>query len=354
MKKPARLKDIAASCGVSCATVSDVLNGKSLQKGIKAETQEKILKTAKLLRYQANSNARSIVTGKSNLIAALLPSVSNSFYGPIYDSFQSFLNDQGYSVMLFLSGLNQTLENKFIDKILALQAEGCLAVPCSSQKGKSSVGELKAYGVPTIFFDVVPPVQGADFFCFDNYQGAYAATKYLLELGRRNIVLFIRELEVKPYNKLDVDRMNGFSDACKNFDVLCGPDNFYMVGRKSCDTNDYFSLGYHCTAELLETKPETNAIICTNDEFALGAYKAAEKRNLKIPRDISIIGYGNRRFAEYMAPPLTTLHQNLKELGEILGQYLFEKIKSGKAESQGIKRAIPTPLIERESCAKWF
>lgn len=354
-KKPARLKDIALKCGVSCATVSDVLNGKSEFKGIKDETRDAILQAASDLKYQANINARSIVTGKSNLITALMPSVDNFFYGRIYDSFQKSLNEKGYSVILFLSDWDRQQENKFIEKTIALRAEGCLAVPCFASGKKSSFKEFMDYSVNSVFFDVKPSLSNIDFFHFDNCTGIFAAAGHLLKAGHRNIVMFIRDTSGKPGAGLENERVSGLKKAFNEYDIPFDPSEHvrYISSNEFFDVNDSFASGYHMTAGLFKSKPDTSAILCLNDEFAIGAYTAIREKGLSVPEDVSIIGYGNRQFAEYMFPGLTTLHQDLEKMGKLLAEHLLEKIKGKRTGKDGKEYAIPTPLIERKSTSEF-
>ena len=338
-----RIKDIAKYCGVSVPTVSDILNGKAKQKRISDSTAKKVMAVADKLNYKVNLQARNMAKGRSYTIGAVFCRLDNTFYSRIFHGFYDICIENNCSPLVFISDWDHEKEKKAIDQLIGMRVDGIVISPACTIASAANLEILVKQQLPLCIFEQ-GHTENADFICFDNHSGIFDTVKMLASKKYNNICIALR----RNSSLATQERLAGFHDGLEAAGIDFNQKMLFYIDEKGYHDLDYFQSGYENTLKILKLQPNLEALICLNDEFALGAYHAAQELKLKIPEDIAIVGYGNRGFASHMQPPLTTLHQDIDEIGRKIGMQLFKRIENRK--SKIVKQLIKTPLVERGSC----
>jgi len=267
--------------------------------------------------------------------------IKNPFIGEIYFGIEKVLSIEGYHTIFLKTDGNEEKETKYLKGLLEREIEGVIMIPVSSEFNSQSVyflKRLKEKNIPVVFVDIKVENFECDYVETDNYHAGYEATKYLIEKGHRKIGIILGH-DVNTIR----ERFSGYLQCLKDNKI-----EFNKLYVKRHTFQKYYEeTGYICGLELLNLKNPPTAIFCTCDSIAVGLYKACHEMNLKIPQDISIIGFDNLKFTEYMIPPLTTIHQEKDKMGEYAAKILIERIKGSDLPVQKI--FLKHKLIERGS-----
>ena len=333
------LKDISAEAGINTGSVSHVLNNHPKAMELKAETRERIRLIAKNLGYFRNAMAHAIATGRTTIIAFIFANIGKASYtGKIQQGVFEEASKSGYAVSFYhlTSGNHQEI----IRKISEWRISGVVFHVADPAQISAIGKELNRRGLPFGIVDHSSKEQSGIGVTADDFQGSADAVKHLAKLGHRRIA----HITAKSRNmEFIANRRNGYLEGMKLFAAGMKPRIFESLSGNFRDV----------CQELL-SEPEgvrPTAAFCIMDTVAMELMREAIKRNVKIPEELSIVGFGNLDMAEYAAVPLTTISQPFKEMGRltvktIIG--LIEKTKSAKNE--GILK-FKTKLIVRESTA---
>jgi len=271
--------------------------------------------------------------------------IKNPFIGEIYSGIEKVLSNEGYHLIFFKTDGNEEKESRYLRELLEREIEGVILTPTSSKGNSQSVyylKKLKEKNIPFVFIDIKIENFECDYVETDNYHAGYDATKYLIGKGHRKIGIILGH-DVNTIR----ERFSGYLQCLKDNKI-----EFNKLYVKQHTFQKYYEeTGYICGLELLNLKDPPTAIFCTCDSIGVGLYKACHEMNLKIPQDISIIGFDNLKFTEYMIPPLTTIHQEKEKMGEYAAKILMERIKGSKGPVQKI--FLEHKLIERGSVASF-
>lgn len=331
--KNVTLKDVAKAAGVSYATVSRALSGSSQ---IGSETRERVLKLCDEIGYTTNFVARSMVTKRTDLIGLVVPSVDNQFMSELAYHAEVSARAHGYNIMLCDSGPDLKQENTVVKLLLGRQVDGILIVPQSSK----SYENLKPYldQVPTVFLSENLRDQPQSYVAVDNNRGTYLGTRYLYELGHRDILYFGQRRSTT--HQL---RAEGYLKAC------------HELGLKPRFFNSEYSRssiqgGYQLAKELFRQPLDYTAVFASTDSNALGMLTAADEMGIDIPGRLSLIGFDNISATALSRIDLTTVDQPKREMAVQAVDMLRDKIENG---TQGYVHQILLPtLIQRGTCRK--
>ncbi len=329
--KNVTLKDVAKAAGVSYATVSRALSGSSQ---IGSETRERVLKLCDEMGYTTNFVARSMVTKRTNLIGLVVPSVDNQFMSELAYHAEVSARTYGYNIMLCDSGPDLRQEKTVVQLLLSRQVEGILIVPQSSR----SYENLKAYldQIPTVFLSENLRDQPQSYVAVDNSRGTYLGTRYLYDLGHRDILYFGQRQSTT--HQL---RAEGYLKACQELHLR---PRFF----NSEYTRSSIQGGYQMAKELFQKPLDYTAIFASTDSNALGILTAADERNITIPGQLSLIGFDNISATSLSRIDLTTIDQPKQAMAVQAVDMLRDKIEHG---TQGYVHQILLPtLIERGTC----
>lgn len=315
------INDIAKTAGVSISTVSRVLNGKAEEFRISKKSQLKVKETARRLNYVPNQFAANLKSGKSNTIALVIPSLSNPFFSEIASEINAEIRNRGYITIIGDSDESADIENEELLQMQSRNIEGLVIVPCS--QNWKSIKKLHDRGLPVVCIDRYFEDQDIPYVSTDNYDGAFMATKHLVEHGHTNIAC-IQGVQHSVPNKL---RIQGYQDAM----VGSGIKEYHISG-------DEFSVenGYKETKLLLQLKQRPTAIFTLSNTIAMGCLKALKEENVNIPEDISIVTFDDHPYLDYLATPLTCITQPTREICRIAVKYLFFMLNNKEIKTKQV------------------
>jgi len=330
------LKMIAHKAGVSAMHVSRALNNKP---GVKKDLREKILKIARQQHYQPHIIARSLVLQKTHTIGLIIPCVTHSFFPEITRSVEDVAHSRGYNVLLCHSDDNAQREEEEIRLLLSRKVDGLAIVPATDKINLTVYEQLMKKRVPFCFIDRFYKRLKTSCVITDDKKGAEEAVSYLLSLGHR----YIGHIAGPLYLSTAWERYKGYSNALLKNGIKTKTE--LIRGKKSYEEDG----GYQAMKEFLEMKRIPSAIFAANDLLAIGAMKAIKEEGLKIPRDISLVGFADIRMASLLAVPLTTVRQPAREMGRLAAELLIDEIEKKRKQLTQIR--LPVRLIIRDSTA---
>lgn len=330
--KNVTIKDVAKVAGVSYSTVSRALSGSA---EISADTRDRILQVCKEMNYTANTVARAMVMKSTKLLGLILTDVNNPFMSELAYHIDRQARARGYNIILCNSSRNLEQERELFELMIGRQVDGIVLIP----SGPESYDTLHPYldRIPTVFVGENLREVPESYVSVDNYQGARVGVEYLYKLGHRDILYFGRRRGSTTHQL----RADGYTAACRDLELT--PQ--YCNNTFSSTTIKY---GYQLAKQLFAQERHFSAIFAATDTNALGIMQAAEENGIRIPEDISLLGFDNIRDSGLPRINLTTIEQPKKMLASVAVDSLLDKIQN---ELSGYAHRILTPtLIERSSC----
>jgi len=335
------INDVAKKSGVSKATVSAVINGKS---SVKAETRDKVLAVMKELNFRPKGTARNIRNQENeNCIGLIIKELDNPFYTNIAMAVKEYANQRGYLVIITSSENTHDFERRFSRFFADKDVKGAIIAPVMEQDAEiEHLFFLKQINFPFVLLENIKGIR-ADFVSIDNYVAMKKAVQYLISLGHSNIVHFSGPLN----SSHSLERIEGFKLSFSESHLAFREEMIMTVGSRIED-------GYQKTLDYLKHKKREEyptALICFNDQQALGVLKALDALNIRVPDDISIIGNDDISVSQLDSVSLTTVHPPIKELGYKAAEILIDRIESKKVlPIQEV--VLDTELKIRKSCRK--
>jgi len=270
------IRDVAAMAGVSINTVSRVLNDKG---EVSPETRDKIQVAIKSLKYRPNSFARSLVSKQSRIIGQIVTDCTNPNNAQQIRSVQNLTAEQGYSVMLVDTAEEHQREVAALELMVEKMVDGFLITPL--QYDNSHLYRLQEEAsLPFVLTNRDIPGLGVDAVLHDNFDGAYQATRHLLELGHQRIAYITSRRQVWTVAERLAGYRTSLQESGQNFDESL-----------IIQTNLSLESAFEATNKLLKLTPRPTAIFAYKDMMAIGVLKALKEAGLRIPEDISLIGY---------------------------------------------------------------
>lgn len=326
------IKDLARLANVSHTTVSRALNNSPF---INEDTKEKILELAKQFNYVPNYNAKSLVLQKSYNIGLFFSTItqgtSPTFFHKTVVGVNSVIKGKYNILVRGIDDLSDFLmiDNKMFDGIIVMS---------QSDSDNAFIYNVLQKKIPMVVLNREVAESSLVNILSADRKGAYAAIAYLVEKGHRDIAI----IEGKKGFKSTIDRKDGYLQALIENHIEIRKE--YMIGG-NYDTES----GYNCMKILLSLKNRPTAVFCSNDDMAVGAMKAVQETGIRIPEDISIIGFDNSEFCKYVTPALTTVKKPIREVSIAGAERLLNILEKGNF--QGEKVYVPTELIIRQSVA---
>ena len=332
MKKRATIKDVAALAGVSAATVSRALDDRP---EISSETKERVRSACAQLGYVPNAAARGLSGHATHTIGLVLPDISNPYFSGMATAIEETAAAHGCRVFLSNSLRKEDRELRAIENLVARQVDGILVNPVSPEsqlRHREGLG-----GLPCVYWGANHD-ESPSYVMADHEAGAYAAARYLIRLGHRDILF----LGGRTTSRTREQRIRGFRRALAEAGLegreLPAPPNVTLMRQWS----------YETALELLKG-PLPDAIFAYSDMTALKVLEAAEERGVRIPEDLSMVGYDNIAFGALHRIHLTTVSQHKYQQGQIAVERLLEKINGSRAHTEDI---LEPELIIRSTCVK--
>lgn len=327
------IKDVAQMAGVSVTTVSHVINNtRYVSDGLRARVQDAIRE----LDYHPNALARGLRGGESRTIGLIVPDNSNPFFAEVARDIEDVGFAKGYSVILCNSDGDIKKESAYIEILIAKKVDGVIFI--ASGSSHDHIQRLLRRDIPVVIADRDISSFPVDMVMVSNEQGGYEATKYLLALGHKKIGCITGPSELTP----SADRVRGYRRAIleENIPII---DEYIVSGDFRFQSG---SAAMECLLNLAD--PPTAVFIC-NDMMAIGALRTLRKAGLKVPEDLSIVGFDDIELASAVSPALTTIHQPIEEFANLTVKILLNRIHKKPAGKR--RMVFETRLVIRDSCA---
>ena len=339
--------DVARLAEVSTSTVSNLLNGRDER--MRPATRDRILNAIDELGYKPNVAARQLKTGQSSAIGLIVPSVANPFYGIFAQHVEQAALQRGYQVLLGNSQRDTDREKAYAEELWGYGVRGMIFG--SSLVDFTHLFDLVERGMNVVAFD--RPAQASDRLAIDsigvdNVQAARVVTKHLLALGHRRIGFLSGP--IRSVSRLD--RLQGYRDVLTEAGIA--PDErLIWQGTFSNSYGDARAVdrGRQGAQELLSIADPPTALFAVNDMYAFGAYAGARDLGLRIPSDISIVGFDDIALADVVEPPLTTIRQPVEGIAQAAVERLVGRLE-GAFEAKPNHQTLPAQLILRGSTAR--
>jgi LacI family transcriptional regulator len=314
----ATLKDIAKALGISPATVSRALKNDSR---ITVEVRERVASMARKLGYRPNLLARGLVSSRTHAIGYIVDNLSWSFFSELAERVQIRAEEFAYSTYIYSCLKSPQKEREGIDGFLSRGVDGLLVSATESPENARVYRELSQANFPIVIFNDLPDLE-VDAVVTDNYEGATKAMRHLFELGHREI-MFIGPSENTTFK---TQRLAGYHDFLGRNGVPIRQDLVH------CEEADPM-YGYRVVMEVMRSQKKPTAVFVHNDTLAMGVYRAIHELNLRIPDDLSIVGYDNLDSCQFMYPPLTTVEFPIRHLARAGVDLLMKRINETKMKS---------------------
>lgn len=333
-KKSISINDVAKCAGVSKSTVSRILNDKGK---FSKDTRDKVLQIVKKLNYRASMVARSLRNRRTKAVGLLLPDIVNPFFPEIMKGVEDVASENGYVVILCSSNEDSEkefmyfhmFENRWIDGVIYSGVTG-------TREEAQSIRLISEQEIPVVLMDREIEDYFASVVMIDNEKAAYDAATYCLELGHKRIGFIAAPLKVRIFEK----RIEGYQKALQKYGIEFD-ESLVVEGDLTIKS------GSKAAKQLVARRDPPTAIFASNDLMAIGAMKEIQGHGLKVPENISIIGFDDIRTASLVTPALTTIAQPKNEMGVEAMNLLIRMIeKKGASKSRVV---LDTRLVVRKS-----
>jgi LacI family transcriptional regulator len=329
------VRQVAQEAGVSVATVSHYLNGRFAE--MSETTRERVRAAIERLGYRPNELARSLSRRRTATIGLVISSLTNSLYPLVILGAEAACRQAGYSLLL-ADAPELEAERRAVELMRRKQVDGLILFSVSFIGiDNQHLLRAQAEGTPVVAINRDLPAESAiSQVQFDNFRGAYLATKHLVELGHRRIGHLSQ-----PLNRFTaISRRAGYTAALVEAGL---PDDPSLV-----ETSEYsFESGYRATLTLLERDP--SALFVASDLLAVSALRALRDAGYQVPGDLSLVAFGNPDYVRYSTPALTTVDLPISEAGAAAVALLFDRLADPEAPAQ--TRVLQPRLLVRETTA---
>lgn len=328
------IRDVSRKANVSVATVSRVLNN---QTGFSEETRQRVLAAIEELGYQPNQVARGLVSRKTRTIGVVFPVVSSMFSAALLQGIEAEAHRRDYGVFVCNMGERGSRFDRVIGMMAEKRVDGLLFV--SEWLSEPFAERLKELAIPAVLVSTGGPGSPFPYVKVDDFRAAFQATTHLLEAGHRRIGM----ISGPPQDAIaGGPRIEGYRHALREYGLVPS-DRDIAVGRFD------FRSGLAAAEQLLDRVQDLTAVFAASDEMAAGVLACCYRRGIRVPDELSVIGYDNLAVAEMTSPPLTTVGQPLEEMGRTALDMLLGMLEEG-AEPDSI--LLEATVVERHSVSK--
>jgi len=326
------LKAVAQHLGLTPGTVSAVLNDTKAARTIPENTRKRIIEAARQLNYQPNFLARSLRVKKTYTVGVIVEEIGDAYGSLVVGGIEPYLRDNNYFFLTVAHRHNPTLLRTYSQMLATRGVEGFITVDTSI---------VEEPILPTVAVAGHQKVENVTNIILDHHRAAELGLQYLKQLGHERIA-FLRGL---PKSSDSASRWEAIEDVARKFNIEIRPELVLRIEG----TDSTPELGYPYGKALIERKVPFTALFAYNDISAIGAMRAFQEAGLRVPEDVSVIGFDDISIAPFAIPPLTTIRQPLEKMGRIAAQTLLERIEDSTAFVPEI--AVEPELIVRRSAA---
>lgn len=327
------LKDIAKIAGVNKSTVSRALNG---SQDVSEERRKEILRIADEIGYIPDESAKVLAGKNGRTIGIILPEIDCNYYASVVGSIEARLKERGYSLIIGQSGFRLENELHYLKLFIQKKVDGIIFDPCNKDNFLQQFEKIKKIiNVPVIFIETTLKLPDYDVIDIDNYYGVGLAIEHLVKTGCKKIGFISEYLS-------SAVRLPAFEEALMKFEIPLDK-SLIKIGRERLEEGGYLRM-----KELIAQGLLPEAVFASYDTMAHGALKALAEHGIRVPQDLSIVGFDNIRESSYFSVPLTTIAPPVIQMGEIAVRSLLDKIENkGNSFVQHI--SLKPKLVVRNS-----
>lgn len=338
MVKKTTIYDIAEKLSLTAATVSRALNNNPK---ISEKTRKLVQETALAMNYEQNTLAKALKSGKSFNVGVIVPRIDSNFFASVIRGIEQELTPKGYHVIICQTHDQENQETGNINSLLNAQVDGILMSVTNAKTKNKIFDNISRKRVPLIFFDRKKDIPNVSSVTIDDFNGAYQATQHLIDQGCKRIAHFSNDRRLEIFKNRYLGYKQAIIDNGLEYDESLVIDTFSKVlaGRESAK-------------QLLSLENRPDAIFSSSDFSALGAIEEIKAHKLRIPEDISVIGFSNEPFTRFMELSITSVDQSPIEMGRKAALVFLEEVDS-KAKVKKTQQIVLQPeLIIRKSSLK--
>lgn len=308
---------------------------------INENTKKKIEKIAQEMGYVRNVYATMLKSSVTHTIGVIMPDSSNPFFSEVFKGIDKAARERDYQIIIMNSEGVYENEEKFIKTLLERRVDGILLFPM--QESYEDIRELIKEHFPMVLVGREIDEWNVDEIFSDEVKGGYIATKHLIEKGRTKIKMITDQL----YNSASFGRLEGFKKALKEKGISFSENDVKLCHH--VHEGYHVQAGYDKTMEMLQKKEKFDGIFCYNDLIAYGAIKALKEKKVKIPQEVSVVGYDDIRFSRLIEPELTTVKVHKFEMGYQAFQMIYKRIKNKNRVNCSTRKVLDVELVVRNS-----
>lgn len=334
--KKATISEIADRLNITASTVSRALNNNPR---ISEETIKKVKKMAKKLNYEPNNLASALRSGKSKVIGVILPILNRNFFSSVLRGIEDVSNSYNYKVIISQSYDLFENEVQAIDTLFSARVDGIIASIAKTTTNYTHFNKIIDRKIPLILFDRTNPKINTSQVVIDDYMAAYQMTQFLIQQGCKKIAHFTSFHKINIYK----DRLRGYTDALTDNNIAVDTE---LIIASNLQLED----GVESMEKILSKKPD--AVFSASDYAVVGAMQVLKLKNMAVPQQIALAGFGNEPFTMFTEPALSTVDQMSIEMGSKAAELLFQKIYNEVKNVLPQKIVLQPKLIFRDSTKK--
>lgn len=327
------INDIASMSGVSKATVSRVINN---TKPVSNEVRQKVMQVIKDTGYKPSFVARSLINKETNIIGVIVPDISHEFCSQMVQGVVDVSNIYNYTMILCNTFSDYDTERQYLEVLSEKEVDGIIFLSYTPSDYHADFFEN--YDKPVVTIN--RKIESLEFpnVDIDNFNAGYEGAMYFIDGGHERIAFIGVPPEDLPTG---IHRLEGFKKALKDSQIVHNPDYIKLGDYRA-------KSGYDKMAELMALKTPPTAVFCMNDEMAAGAISYCLKTGIKVPEEVSVMGFDNGKIAELFVPHITTLKQPAFDMGAV-AMRLIAKLKENKGKKVESEYLLPYEIITRDS-----
>jgi LacI family transcriptional regulator len=338
VKKNLSITDIARQLNISITTVSFILNGKAEEKRISKAVSEKVLKLVEELNYKPNQLAKSLRTGKTNIIGLMVEDISNTFFSNIARLIEEGVYKKGYRI-IYCSTENDIAKTKeLINMFQDRHVDGYIITP--SERIEPEIEQLLKQDLPVVLFDRVVPALATNYVGIDNFGSAYTGARHLLEQGFERIAFITSDSNQSQMT----ERLEGYEKALQVHNKQSYVRRIPFTGRKEVIVDQ--------VAAFLAANKEIDAVIFATNYLAIGGLQAIRRLGLQIPGQLGVVAFDEHDIYPLHSPAITAIAQPVVEIAQHLIRILLKNLEEGGQPRKPESVVLSTSLIIRESSLK--
>lgn len=328
---PGQMKDVAERAAVSVTTVSHVLNK---TRHVAPATRRRVLEAIRELNYYQDAHARRLARGRSDFFGLIVSDIGNPFFPEIIKAFENAALEKSFDLLLCNTNYQPERTEAAVRKMIENKVRGVAVM--TSEWGSALAEQLATHQVAVVFLDLGSVGKYMSNIRVDYSQGIYQAIDHLRSLGHKEFAFIAGPQTLRSA----VTRHKAFIDALNQWGL---PSDRTVEGNHKVDG------GIRAAQALLAHRPLPMAILCSNDLTAIGAMRALAEAGVRIPDDVSVVGFDDIDFARLAHPPLTTVNLSRDRLGKLAFEALHKMLRSKRHE--GAEYVVETQLVIRQSTA---